>query len=124
MTSTERLEELAKMGEEFDAKDTTNERRIEILTRLRDIAEEEMPESRCQFCRHTGIYAPFTHALIEGHCYSHEGMVDYTRVTMVCEFCFDNLPRPEEEENEFGLMVDRKDAEARNDDWTEGLEPF
>lgn len=96
MTTPTRQAELTLLGEEFDNKDTSNERRIEILTKVRDYAEEEMPDSRCQFCKRGGIYAPFTHALIEGHCYSYDGMVDYTRITKVCEFCFDNLPQDED----------------------------
>lgn len=97
MTSPERLAELQKLHNEFYAEATSDERRIEILTQVRTWGEEEMPESRCHFCKHGGFYAPYDRALIEGHCYSEAGMRDYTRVTGVCEFCFDSLPQDEEE---------------------------
>lgn len=97
MTSQERLLELDTMRKVFESKDTTDERRAEILTKMQGWAEEEMPESRCVDCKRGGVYAPYTHALIPGHCYSYDGMVDYTRITKMCEFCFDNLPRHEDE---------------------------
>jgi hypothetical protein len=100
VTSIERLDELTRMHEEFIAMATTEERRAEILTKMRGFAEEEMPESRCIQCKHTGFYAPYSYALIEGHCYSHDGMVDYTRITMMCEFCFDKIHEYDEDDDE------------------------
>lgn len=97
MTSKENLDKLAELREEWE-ENISRERRIEIVTFVRDMAEVEMPESRCLNCKHTGVYIPHDEALIEGHCYSHDGMVEYTRISKVCEFCFDKLLKDPEEE--------------------------
>lgn len=89
MTSPDRISELAQMAKEFDEETTSEERRVELVTALRDFAEEELPDSRCVHCHRGGFSVPYTHALIEGHCYSPAGVADYTRITKVCEFCFD-----------------------------------
>lgn len=96
MTSPERIAQLNALSAEFYASATTRERRVEIATLVRDWAEEEMPESRCLNCHHAGVDLPYDEALIEGHCYSPDGVRDYTHITRVCEYCFDRM-LPEED---------------------------
>jgi len=99
MTAQDRIELLTAMGEEFESPKTSDDRRIELLITLRNFAEEEMPESKCVYCHQTGFHAPYTEALIEGHCYSPAGVSEYAMITKVCEYCFDKLfpPGPGEE---------------------------
>lgn len=102
MTSPEELKELKKLSDEFYADDTTRERRIEIVTRVRDMAERNMPESRCLNCKRGGVAIEHDEALIEGHCYSTDGIRDYTRITKICEFCFDKMHEGLDEEEPDG----------------------
>lgn len=99
MTTLERKAVLDQMSAEFYDPATNRDRRVVIAMQVRDWAEEEMPESRCLHCHRGGIYLPWDEALIEGHCYSEDGMTDYTRITKICEFCFDRLFGEEEKEN-------------------------
>lgn len=100
MTSEETKAELATLRTEFYAKEVTRERQVEIAERVREFAEEE-GSPRCLYCKRAGISIPYTEALIEGHCYSSDGVRDFTRITGVCEFCFDALPSDEEHEGEW-----------------------
>lgn len=93
----ERHDQLRLMQQEFEDENTTDDRRVEILTLMRSFAEQEMPDATCIYCKQVGIYAPYTHALIEGHCYTQDGVRDFTRITGVCEFCFDKAHEGVEE---------------------------
>lgn len=98
---------------EFERDTTTDERRAEILTLMRDSAEEaqmgtswNLNKVKCPRCQHHLFYAPWTHALIEGHVYSDDGVRE-VYITGFCEFCFDLIteepnteePNKEEETN-------------------------
>lgn len=87
----EQAEHLQALQDEFYADETEHERRVAILLELRPMAAEMMPESRCIFCKQPGLDVPWDEALVEGHCYSPEGVRDYTAITKVCEFCFDKV---------------------------------
>lgn len=89
MTSVERKKELGVLHKEFYTEDTTDTRRVEILLKVQSFAAEEMPESKCRYCGKPGIAVEYDYALVEGHCYSPEGMQDYQSITKVCEYCFD-----------------------------------
>jgi len=54
---------------------------------------------RCYNCGHIGYDYPADKAYAPGHCYSPDGVVEFTRLSGLCEFCFDHLMRePEEDE--------------------------
>ena len=91
MTSIERLARLQEMKVEFEDKATTDQRRVELLTQVRDWAEDEIPESRCRQCGHSGICIIYDYALIEGHCYSASGIREYQSLSKICEYCFDKM---------------------------------
>jgi hypothetical protein len=87
-------EELAEMKAaeiEFESHDTTDERRVELIERLLEIAEtENLPYSRCNSCKKYPVHVPYSYALCPGHVYSQEGMRDVFIIRM-CEYCFDNM---------------------------------
>lgn len=85
---------------EFETSTTTRERRIEILTLVREGADEAKMGRPCPRCKHHSFYAPHDEALIEGHVYSHDGMVEATQITGYCEFCFDLITAEPDEEEE------------------------
>lgn len=91
MATKERMQELGALQVEFDREATTDERRVEILLKVQVWAAEEQPESHCVICKKNGLYIPYDYALIEGHCYSEAGMQEYTRISKVCEYCFDKM---------------------------------
>lgn len=83
---------------EFETSTTTRERRIEILTLVREGANEAKAGPTCPRCKNYSFFAPHDEALIEGHVYSHDGLAEI-RITGYCEFCFDLITvEPEEEE--------------------------
>jgi len=84
---------------EFETSTTTRERRIELLTLVREGANEAKQRHRCPMCKNYLFYAPHDEALIEGHVYSPEGLAEIG-ITGLCEFCFDRVTaEPNEEEN-------------------------
>lgn len=84
---------------EFERSTTTRERRVEIVGYLRDASNEAKISRPCPRCKNIPFYAPHDEALIEGHVYSHDGMVEATQITGYCEFCFDLITQePDEEE--------------------------
>jgi hypothetical protein len=84
---------------EFETQTTTKERRVELLTLLQEAANESKLGRPCPVCGNHLFYAPHTEALIAGHVYSNEGLME-VRITGYCEFCFDRITaEPEEEEN-------------------------
>jgi hypothetical protein len=92
-------EEKQAAQDEFENKDTTRERRIELLEMVREGADEAEMGVRCPRCRHYPFFAPHDEALIEGHVYSHDGVAEI-RITGYCEFCFDLITEEPEEEDE------------------------
>lgn len=69
------------------------------LTEVREAQRMGLMQSKCVNCGMLGFYYPAPYAAGLGHCYSEEGMRDYTRITMMCEFCFDRIARePDEDE--------------------------
>jgi hypothetical protein len=56
--------------------------------------------SQCMHCHHLGFYYPAGKALALGHCYSEEGMREYTSISQLCEFCFDMVMDFSEEEEQ------------------------
>jgi hypothetical protein len=85
---------------EFDRASTPRERRVEILTMLQEGANEAQMGRRCPRCKNFSFYAPHTEALIEGHVYSHDGMIEATQITGYCEFCFDLVTQEPDEEQD------------------------
>lgn len=73
---------------EFETSTTTRERRIELLTLVREGANEAKVGRPCPRCKNYPFFAPYDEALIEGHVYSHDGVAEI-RITGYCEFCFD-----------------------------------
>lgn len=84
---------------EFENSATTRERRIEILTLVREGANEVKVGPRCPRCKNYSFFAPHDEALIEGHVYSRDGLAEI-RITGYCEFCFDLITAEPEEEEE------------------------
>lgn len=82
---------------EFERDTTTDERRAEILTLVRDGADEAQMGPKCPSCGHYSFHAPWTHALIEGHVYSNDGVREIN-ITGYCEFCFDIITQEEDDE--------------------------
>ena len=82
---------------EFGNPNTSDERRVEILTLVRDGANEAEMGTRCPRCKNFTFYIPWGHALIEGHVYSHDGISEL-RITGYCEFCFDVITEKPEED--------------------------
>ena len=76
------------LRDEFKRHTTTDERRVEILTLVREGADEAQVGPKCMRCGHYSFYAPWDHALIEGHVYSEDGARE-VYVSSYCEFCFD-----------------------------------
>lgn len=83
---------------EFDHRDTPRERRAEILTLLREGANEAEMGTRCPKCKNYPFFAPHDEAIIEGHVYSHDGMEEL-RITGYCEFCFDKITQEPDEDD-------------------------
>lgn len=84
---------------EFERDTTTDERRAEILTLVRDGANEAQMGPKCPSCGHYSFHAPWTHALIEGHVYSDDGAREI-HITGYCEFCFDLITEEPEDDDE------------------------
>jgi len=85
---------------EFENSKTTRERRVAILTLVREGANEAKALVPCPMCKNYPFFAPHDEALIEGHVYSHAGLAEI-RITGLCEFCFDRVTaEPEEESND------------------------
>ena len=84
---------------EFETRETSRERRVELLTLVREGANEAKMGRPCPMCKNYPFFAPHDEALIEGHVYSHDGVAEI-RITGYCEFCFDKITaEPEEEED-------------------------
>lgn len=82
---------------EFENPDTEEARRVEILTLLRDGADEAQMGPKCPRCRHYSFHAPYDYALIEGHIYSDAGAAE-VYITGYCEFCFDEITEEPDED--------------------------
>lgn len=95
---------------EFEREDTTDERRVEILTLVRDGANEAQMGPKCPRCGNYSFHAPWDHALIEGHVYSNDGAREIY-ITGYCEFCFDLVTEEPDEE----------DWQGDAPDWTGGV---
>jgi hypothetical protein len=74
-------------------------------------AQEAQLGRKCLFCGKYAFCVPYSQALIEGHCYSEGGMRDMTRITQVCEFCFDEACARDEEN-----ALDYEEGEWDDDD--------
>ncbi len=92
-------EEKMALQVEFDDRATPDERRVELLTLLREGADEAKMGRPCPKCKHYSFFAPHDEALIEGHVYSQDGLSEL-QITGYCEFCFDLITREPEEEPE------------------------
>lgn len=90
MTAPDVLATLRELEQQFNDPNATDEIRKTIVEQVRVYSELELHE-RCLVCKRGGVYIPYHKALIEGHCYSENGVKDYTRITGVCEFCFDKM---------------------------------
>ena len=91
-------EEKAACQAEFQNSGTSRERRIELLTLVREGADEAQMGNPCPKCKHYPFMAEHSEALIEGHVYSNEGYLELS-ITGLCEFCFDLVTQePDEEE--------------------------
>ena len=86
-------EEQRALEAEFNRRSTTWGRRVEIATMLQGGANEAQMGRRCPRCNNFPFYAPHDEALIEGHVYSHDGMVEATQITGYCEYCFDLITK-------------------------------
>jgi hypothetical protein len=95
MTDEQRL----ALQHEFENRDTPRERKVEILTLMRDGADEAKMGRPCPKCKHHPFFAPHDEALLEGHVYSHDGLAEI-RITGYCEFCFDLITAEPDEEEE------------------------
>lgn len=84
---------------EFENRDTTHGRRVEILTMLQEGADETKLLRPCPNCQHVPFHAPWHEALIEGHVYSNNGLREIS-ITGICEYCFDDITAEPEEEEE------------------------
>lgn len=82
---------------EFENRDTTRERKVEILGLVRDAANEARISRPCPRCKNVPFYAPHDEALIEGHVYTLDGVAEI-RITGYCEFCFDLVTQEPDEE--------------------------
>lgn len=91
MTTKDRLKKLEGLQHDFYLDDISDEHRVRILKQIQVWAHEEQPESHCVICKKNGLYIPYDYALIEGHCYSEDGMREYTGISKVCEYCFDKM---------------------------------
>ena len=56
------------------------------------------PPPTCPVCKHTGFSWPADRAYAPGHCYSEDGVREFTRLSGYCEWCFDWLMRPLDED--------------------------
>lgn len=96
------MDEKMALQSEFEDRATTRERRIKLLTLVREGADEAKMGRPCPMCKHYPFFAPHDEALIEGHVYSHDGVAEI-RITGYCEFCFDRITaEPEEGDEEDG----------------------
>ena len=93
------MEEKMALQKEFEGSTTTRERRVTILTLVRDGANEAQMGPSCPMCKNYPFFAPHDEALIEGHVYSHDGIAEI-RITGYCEFCFDKVTAEPEEDDE------------------------
>jgi hypothetical protein len=84
---------------EFETDTTTHERKVTILTLVREGANEAQIGLPCPMCKNYLFFAPHDEALIEGHVYSNDGLREI-RITGYCEFCFDRVTAEPEEEEE------------------------
>lgn len=83
---------------EFENKDTTDERRVEILGYLREGANEAKMGRPCPRCKNYPFHAPWIYGLTEGHVYSGDGLRE-VRITGYCEFCFDLITQEPDEDD-------------------------
>lgn len=93
------LDEKDRLRLEFENRDTTHERRVELLIMLQEGADETKYLPPCHNCGHVPFYAPHDEGLVEGHVYSRDGLSEI-RLSGLCEYCFDRITaEPDEEEN-------------------------
>lgn len=85
------------LQDEFKRHTTTDERRAEILTLVRDGADEAQMGPKCMRCGHYSFHVTWDHALIEGHVYSKDGVRE-VYISSCCEFCFDLIAEEADDE--------------------------
>lgn len=105
MSSKETILELNTLRREFYTVDTTEERQIEILTRVQELAEIDKDYNphlaRCSHCKQMVIACPHDKALIPGHIYSTAGEREL-EISRLCEYCFDEITKePDEEPDDY-----------------------
>lgn len=91
------MTDLIVLQQEFEDVDTAHERRVEILTTLREQAalfydEQNNTSMQCVMCKRSVFVALWNEALIEGHIYSHDGQREFS-ITRTCEYCFDKITK-------------------------------
>lgn len=53
---------------------------------------------KCINCGITGFHYPADRGYAPGHCYSEAGVIEFTRISGCCEFCFDVMFMENEDE--------------------------
>ena len=91
--------EQERLGREFENRDTTYERRVEILSMIQEGADETKYLPPCMNCKHVPFYVPWHEAMIEGHVYSNDGLREIN-ISGLCEYCFDDITSEPDEEEE------------------------
>ena len=61
------------------------------LTEVIEAQETGKPSPKCICCGVIGYDYPATKAYAPGHCYSSSGIAEFTRISGVCEWCFDRI---------------------------------
>lgn len=88
MTEDE-AQEMRAARQEFENKDTTDERRKELVERLIEIATKDpYYDLTCHNCKKMVVYIEYGYGLCEGHVYSRDGIREM-HISGLCEFCFD-----------------------------------
>lgn len=73
----------------------------QALTQVIEAQEAGNPLPKCIYCGVIGYNYPATKAYAPGHCYSSAGVVEFMRISGVCEWCFDRIMQaPDEDEQE------------------------
>jgi hypothetical protein len=102
---------------EWDNPENTEEKAYE----LQDTADQAGHPSKCVFCGHNFFWLPGDKAWVEGQVYSQMGARE-TKISQVCEFCFDGLMTEEDDPVKFAhykalkekRAQQREDAKARH----------
>lgn len=98
MTSDERLAKLSDLRVIFESNDSPITRKKACLRILRIWAKEEGIKG-CVHCHYSIFFAPYDYALVQGHVYSYDGRRE-VQITGLCEFCFDKIMAPLDEEDD------------------------